>query len=316
MKCPMKARLLALLVMAVAAFNAAAQAWPAKPVQMVIPFPPGTPPDILARGFATVLDMRLGGRTVPVNRPGAGTALGMNAVATAPADGYTFIYTPITPLTIQLHRMDNLAYAIDSFVPICQAFEGLFVLASGPKVQFNDLQALIEHARANPGKLRYFTPGIATSLHLAGAELFLKAGARVTDVPFAGVEGIVAMLAGEPELGVVTVGQVAPNKLRAYAVFADQRTKNLPNVPTAKELGYPILPSGYGGVFVRSGTPEAVVSRLESLCAEVARDPKYIGVVENVVYEVNYLDRKAFGERIRADYQSKAALLKTLNLPK
>jgi tripartite-type tricarboxylate transporter receptor subunit TctC len=309
-------RLAAALALACAAVPASAQTWPAKPVQMVIPFPPGTPPDILARGWANAADARLGGRIVPVNRPGAGTAIGMAAVGSAPGDGYTLAYTPVTPISIQLHRMDNLTYTADSFIPVCQVFEGVFALASGPKHPFSDLKAVIDHARANPGKLRYSTPGIATSLHLAGAELFLKAGVRVGDVPFAGTEAVTNVIAGEPELGVVTTGSVTQNKLRAYAVFSDRRVKSLPDVPTTSELGYRVLPSGYGGVFVRAETPPAIVSRLESACAEVAKDPKYVTLVENVFYEVNYLDRRAFTERVREDYQGKAALLKTLNLPR
>ena len=159
--------------LAVAANIAAAQDYPAKPIQMLVPFPPGGIVDIMGRGFAQALDGRIGQRVLVVNRPGGGLTIGMVALAQAPADGYTVIYSPVTPITIQPHRMKTLAYTREAIVPICQTFENMFFVAVGPKSQFSDFQSLVAFAKANPGKLRYVTPGIASSPHLAGAELLV-----------------------------------------------------------------------------------------------------------------------------------------------
>lgn len=293
-----------------------AQTYPSRPVQLLIPFGPGVNPDIMGRGFAQALDAHLG-RIVPVNRPGAGTTIAMSALAQAPADGHTIAYAPVTPITIQLHRMDNLPYSPASFIPVCQTYETAFMVTASPKVSFQDMRSVLDYAKANPGKLRYLTPGIATSLHLAGAELWMKAGVQITDIAFGGeAAGLTALLAGEPELAISVPGTVISQKLRPLAVFAESRLKRMPDVPTVHELGYPILPSGYGGLFVRAETPAPVVTRLEAACREAANDPGYRKVADSQYQEVNYLGREAFTARMMADHKAKAALLATLNLPR
>jgi tripartite-type tricarboxylate transporter receptor subunit TctC len=302
--------------LALAATVACAQDYPARPIQMLVPFPPGGIVDIMARGFAQPLDGRLGQRVLVVNRPGGGLTIGMVGLAQAPADGYTVLYSPVTPITIQPHRMKNLAYTRETIVPICQTFENVFYVAVGPKSPFQDFQSLVAYAKANPGKLRYITPGVASSPHLAGAELWRKAGVDLTDVPYAGeASGFPHLLSGEVDLGIITTSGVASQKLRPLAVFATERVKRYPDVPTVAELGFPILPSGYGGLFVRAGTPAPIVARLEAACREATADPAYQDLAEKQFQQSGYLDRAAFTARLDADYKSKAALIPTLKLP-
>jgi tripartite-type tricarboxylate transporter receptor subunit TctC len=302
--------------LAVAANIAAAQDYPAKPIQMLVPFPPGGIVDIMGRGFAQALDGRIGQRVLVVNRPGGGLTIGMVALAQAPADGYTVIYSPVTPITIQPHRMKTLAYTREAIVPICQTFENMFFVAVGPKSQFSDFQSLVAFAKANPGKLRYVTPGIASSPHLAGAELWRKAGVELTDVPYAGeASAFPHLLTGEVDLGIITTSGVASQKLKPLAVFAPERVKLYPNVPTVAELGLPVLPSGYGGLFVRGGTPAPIMARLEAACREATGDAAYQDLAERQFQQSSYLDRDAFAARIDADYKTKAALIPTLKLP-
>jgi tripartite-type tricarboxylate transporter receptor subunit TctC len=304
------------VALALAATVTCAQDYPARPIQMLVPFPPGGIVDIMARGFAQPLDTRLGQRVLVVNRPGGGLTIGMVGLAQAPADGYTVLYSPVTPITIQPHRMKSLAYTRETIVPICQTFENVFYVAVGPKSQFQDFQALVAYAKANPGKLRYVTPGVASSPHLAGAELWRKAGVDLTDVPYAGeASGFPHLLTGEVDLGIITTSGVASQKLRPLAVFATERVKRYPDVPTVAELGFPILPSGYGGLFVRAGTPAAIVARLEAACREATADQTYQDLAEKQFQQSSYLDREAFTARLDADYKSKAALIPTLKLP-
>lgn len=295
---------------------AMAQEYPARPLQMMMPFPPGGIVDIMGRGFAQSLGARLGQQVVVVNRPGAGLTIGMAAVAQAPADGYTIIYTPVTPVTIQPHRMKNLAYTRETFIPLCQVYESLFFVAVGPKSPFQDLKSLIDHARANPGKLRYATPGVGSSPHLAGAELWQKAGVQLVDVAYAGeVQSIPNLVAGDIDLGIITTTGVNMGKLRPLAVFADARYPAYANVPTVSEAGLPVLPSGYGGLFVRADTPAPIVARLEGACREAAADPAYRDLAQKQFQLSNFVDRAGFTARIEADFRAKAALLPTLKLP-
>ena len=293
-----------------------AQEYPSRPIQMVMPFPPGGIVDIMGRGFAQALGTRLGQQVVVVNRPGAGLTIGMAAVGQAAADGYTIIYTPVTPITIQPHRMKNLSYTREQFIPLCQVYESLFFVAVGPKSPFQDLQSLIAHARANPGKLRYATPGVGSSPHLAGAELWSKAGVQLTDVPYAGeVQSMPSLVSGDIDLGIITTAGVNTGKLRPLAVFADARYPAFQSVPTVTEAGLPVLPSGYGGLFLRADTPAPVVARLAAACKEAAADPTYLELAARQFQLSNYVDRAGFSARIEADFRAKAALLPTLKLP-
>jgi tripartite-type tricarboxylate transporter receptor subunit TctC len=313
------ARALATLVCAAALGAPAiglAQDYPARPLQMMMPFPPGGIVDIMGRGFAQALSTRLGQQVVVVNRPGAGLTIGMAAVAQAPADGYTMIYTPVTPVTIQPHRMKNLPYTRESFIPLCQVYESLFFVAVGPKSPFQDLKSLLDHARANPGKLRYATPGVGSSPHLAGAELWQKAGVTLTDVAYAGeVQAMPSLISGDIDLGIITTTGVNTGKLRGLAVFAEARYPAYANVPTVTEAGLPVLPSGYGGLFIRADTPAPIVARLEAVCRDAAADPAYRDLAQKQFQLSNYVDRAGFAARIDADFRAKAALLPTLKLP-
>lgn len=299
-----------------ATFPAPAQDFPVRPLQMVMPFPPGGIVDIMGRGFAQALGTRLGQQVVVVNRPGAGLTIGMAALGQAPADGYTMIYTPVTPITIQPHRMKNLSYTREQFIPLCQVYESVFFVAVGPKSPFQDLQALLAFARANPGKLRYATSGIGSSPHLAGAELWHKAGVQLVDVPYAGeVQAMPALVSGDVDLGIITTTGVNMGKLRPLAVYAEERFAAYPNVPTLTEAGHPVLPSGYGGIFIRAETPAPIVARLASACREAAADPTYRELAVRQFQLSNHVDRAGFSARIEADYRAKGALLPILKLP-
>ena len=294
----------------------AAQEYPARPVQMVMPFPPGGIVDIMGRGFAQALGTKLGQQVVVVNRPGAGLTIGMAAVAQAPADGYTIIYTPVTPITIQPHRMKNLSYTREQIIPLRQVYESLFFVAVGPKSPFQDLQSLLAFARANPGKLRYATSGIGSSPHLAGAELWQKAGVQLIDVPYAGeVQAMPSLVSGDVDLGIITATGVNVGKLRPLAVFADARYPAFQQVPTVAEAGLAVLPSGYGGLFIRADTPPAIVARLEAVCREAAADPAYRDLAARQFQLSNHVDRAGFSARIEADFRAKGVLLPTLKLP-
>jgi tripartite-type tricarboxylate transporter receptor subunit TctC len=297
------------------ATSASAQEYPTRPISLYLPFPAGLV-DILARGISMTMEPRLGQRVLVINRPGGAETLAMTVVHNAPADGYSFNFGPVTPLTIQTHRMKGLGFTKDSFIPVCQTFENRFFVAVGPKSPFKDIASLVAFAKANPGKLRYTTAGVSSSPHLAGAELWIRNGVQLIDVPYAGeAPAYPHLLTGEVDLGVVTTFGVVSQKLRPLALFHIERSKFAPDVPTLAEFGHPIVPSGYGGIFVRAGTPAAIVSRLEHACREGAEDTRYRELAEKNFQQSYYLDRAAFTAKLDADWKGKAALIPTLKLP-
>jgi tripartite-type tricarboxylate transporter receptor subunit TctC len=306
---------LAFAVLLCAARAASAQDYPSRPLQMIVTLGAGGIVDILARGLAQEMDPRLGQRVIVVNRPGGGETIGMTALAQAPADGYTIAFTPVTPVTIQPHLKKDLQYSRGGFIPLCQTFDNKFFVAVGPKSPFRNFQELLAYAKANPGKLRYSTSGITSSPHLAGAELWTKEGVQLIDVPYPGEQGAFPhLLSGELDAGIITTTGVVSQKLRPLAIFSEERSKFLPDVPTVAELGYKVLPSGYGGLFVRAETPAPVVAKLESACREAAGDAVYSALAEKQFQQSWYLDRAAFTAKIEDDYRAKAALIPTLKI--
>lgn len=295
---------------------ALAQDYPSRPVQLLVPFPAGSIVDIMARAFANSAEQALGQRLLVVNRPGGSQTIAMNAVVAAPADGYTLVYTPVTPITIHPHRM-KLTYSFESVTPVCQTFENIFWVTVGPNSAHHKLQDLIDFAKANPGKAKYATPGISSSPHLAAAELFKRMAAELTDVPFPAVDAnaVQAVIKNDIEAAIATTNVVVGQKLRPLAVFATERHPRYPDVPTVAELGHPILASGYGGLFVRQGTPPAVVAKLDEACRRGASDAQYREIAEKQFQAATYLDSAAFTARAAADYKAKATLIPTLNLP-
>lgn len=299
---------------------AASSAWadyPERPIQMIVPFPAGGPVDNVARSFAEVFDKKISQRVVVVNRDGASTTIGMNALAAAPNDGYTIFYGPVTALTVHLHWMKGLQFDDKTFVPVCQTFENVFMLASGPKTTFKSLEDLLNQARDRHGVMTYAHPGIASSPHLTGAELFQRAKVSLTDIPFRGENAMLQPLReGSVDAAVVTVNFVDIHKLRPFVVFSDKRYPAFPDVPTARELGYSVTPSAYGGLFMRADTPAVIVKKVESACKETMADAELQAVVKRNYQVTDYLDSARFLARLQSDSLSKAALLKTVKLEK
>jgi tripartite-type tricarboxylate transporter receptor subunit TctC len=316
-KPPVALRSVCLAVLAItlsaAALSPARAQSPERPLQMVVPFAAGGAIDFVARSFAQALDRQLQQRIVVVNRDGASGTIAFNAALAAPADGYTILFGAVTPLTVHLHWMKGLQFDATSFVPVCQTFENNFFVATAPGSPLKSLESALTNARARPGQLSYAHTGVASSPHLAGAELFQKAGVQLVDVPFRSEASMLVPLKdGSIDLGIVTSNAVMTQGLTPLAVFAERRMAAFPAVPTIKELGYAVTPSGYGGLMMRATTPAAIVAKIESACREAVADPDYKQAAERNHQDAEYLGRAGFTARMEADRRSKATLLKSV----
>ncbi len=293
-----------------------AQQYPAKPVQILVSLPAGTGTDILARTMAQGLDTRFGQRFLVVNREGNGVMVAATALASAPADGYTVAVLPSTIMTVQLHRDKPTVYNRGTFLGVCQTFENMLFVGVSANAPYKDLPGLLAFAKANPGKLRFATSGVASAPHLAGAQLFHQAGVQVTDVPYRGETAYLPnLLSGEIDLGAVSANLIATQKgLRPLAVLAKERIKGYPNVPATAEYGYPESNLAYFGLWIRSDAPPAVISTLDSACREVVSSRLFTEEAERQFVGATYLDRKAFNARIDEDSVATGKLLKILKL--
>ena len=224
----------------------AQSAYPNKPIRLIVPFPPGGPTDIMGRVAAKVLGDRLKQPVVVENRPGAGGNLGTDAIAKAPADGYTIGMGVISSLAIAPALNPKLPFNVKTdFTPISMVGIAKGAIVAHPSAPFNDLKGLIAYAKANPGKLSYGSSGIGTSNHLAGEYLSALAGIDMVHVPYKGSSQLAQdLLGGQLPLSFESsLTSAAPNvhsgKLKAIAVTSATRSALLPGVPTVAEQGFP-----------------------------------------------------------------------------
>jgi tripartite-type tricarboxylate transporter receptor subunit TctC len=246
----------------------AQQGWPGKPVRIIVPFTPGTGMDILARTLAPHFQAAWGQAIVVENRPGASGNVGAGAVAKAPADGLTLLMG-VNTLIINPALYANMTYdPLKDLAPIGLCATGSFLLVASAASKLRSVDDLVRAARANPGKLDYASPGIATPHHMA-MELFkLQAKVSITHIPFSGTAGAVsAVLSGDVPLMFlpvhVAMAQVKGGRLVVLAAAGDRRSTLAPDVPTLAELGYPgIQAELWYGMLAPAGTPREIIARV------------------------------------------------------
>ena len=244
-----------------------AQAWPARPIRLVVPFPPGGLIDNMARLVGNRLAQELGQPVVIDNKPGAGGNVGAAEVARAPADGYTLLMAS-PALTISPAVYKNLPYQPSQLAPVALLGRVPNVLLVNPASGIGKVQDLVGRAKAKPGQLNYASNGNGTSLHLS-AELFKRRSETfITHVPYRGAAAaITALLSGEVDMMFdnlpSAIGQIQAGKLRALAVTTAQRSTALPDVPTLAEAGMEgFNVSAWFGVAAPAGLPAPVATRL------------------------------------------------------
>jgi tripartite-type tricarboxylate transporter receptor subunit TctC len=273
--------LLCLCVVAVQnARNAYAQAYPTKPIKLVVPFPPGAGTDTVARLIAQKLGEQLGQAVVVDNRTGAGGAIGAEAAAHSDADGYTllFVASPFTTVAA--------ASANPSYDPVKQ-FAGVALIATGPLVfvtgadsKATTMRELIALAKANPGTLNYGSAGTAGINHFALELLKARTGADIVHVPYKGIgPATVDLLGGQIQLLTGTIPAVLPyvqqGRLRALAVTGTRRSPLLPDVPSMPEAGianYEVY--NYWGIVAPAGTPKEIVARINAEVQKLLANPE------------------------------------------
>ena len=245
-------------------------AYPAKPVTLLVPFPPGGALDIVARALAEEMRKSLGQPVIVDNRAGAGGTLGTGVVARAAPDGYTIMLGSVATHAIGPGLYRNLSYdALKDFVPITQVTSSPLLVTSSATLKAATLPELLVAARAQPGKLNYASTGNGTAVHLAGEMLKSTANLDVVHVPYkGGSEAITALMTGEAAYMVVNLElalpQVRGGKARALAVTGNRRLSILPDVPTLREAGLAGAEvTTWFGLFAPAGTPKEAVDRLQ-----------------------------------------------------
>jgi tripartite-type tricarboxylate transporter receptor subunit TctC len=261
-------RTLAAGLLCLATLTAAAE-WPEKPVKIVVPFPPGSMGDVVARLMSPGLSARLGQPIVVENKPGAGGNIGSAAVANAPADGYTLLVGATNNFVINQFLYKNLGYdPLTRLEPVSVLVDVPSVLFTSGAVPANNYAEFARWARASNGAANYASPGNGTTPHLSMVAIDKASGLRMVHVPYQGAApAMQALLANDVQAYLVGAGIGVPHvragKIKAIAVSSAQRLPVLPDTPTFAEAGMPeVKASNWWGLAAPHGTPESVVNRL------------------------------------------------------
>ena len=269
----------AAMLLALAAGQAMAQAYPAKPVRIVVPYTPGSATDSLARLLAQKLSERWGQQAVVENVVGANGMVGTEQVAKAAKDGYTLAMIAANH-AVSGHLFKNLPYdPVNDFAAIGIVGQVPFLLAVHPSVPFNDLAQLTQHARANPGKLNYASAGNGSPPHLAAELLKAMAKVDILHVPYKGVTpAITDLIGGQVHMSFGAVPVVLPHvkagKLRALGVSSLKRSESAPEIPTLDEQGlggFEVV--SWIGLVAPAGTPAAVIDKVHGDISAVLAMP-------------------------------------------
>jgi tripartite-type tricarboxylate transporter receptor subunit TctC len=261
--------LAAVALTAAASLVHAADAWPARSIRLVVPFPPGGGTDIVARALGQKLGERLRQPVVVDNRPGAATIIGADAVAKAQPDGYTLLVSGSSTYSVNAALRARLPYdPLKDLAPVAIVAKAPLVLVVNTASPWHNVAALAAAAKARPQGIRYATFGSGSGPHLAGELFAMAAGVKLQDVPYKGSsQSAIALIGGEIEMGIDTVAAVAPHvrsgKLRALAIVGTTRSSMLPDVPTMAELRMPDATfDAWYGLAAPTGTPAPVIQRL------------------------------------------------------
>ena len=270
----------AALIAAMFTFPALAQTWPAKPIRLIVPYPPGGITDIVTRYLADRLRPVLGQPVLVENKAGANGIVGTEMAKNSAPDGYTFVYTAVSSICIPPHIVEKLPYdGLRDFAPVTQTGVTVLAMVVSPALKVNNVAEFIALAKANPGKASYASFGTGGSSHIFGEMLKGLAGIDMTHVPYKG-SGPAAqdVMAGHAMMGIVDLAGAGPGlrsgALVGLAVTGTQRWPLFPEIPTFAEQGSPLDMTGWNGVLAPAGTPRAIVERMGAEINRIIQTPE------------------------------------------
>ena len=295
-----------------------AQSYPAKVVKIVSPFVPGGPGDLLPRAIAAGLTPLLGRQVIVENRPGAATIIAMQAVAKAPPDGYTLIFTSVSSF-INVSAYKSLPYdPIGDFAPIALCFTTPLYLVVHPSLPATSVAELIALAKSRPGKLSFASGGSGTTAHLAG-ELFKSlAGVDMQHVAYKSAgPAMMDVMAGHVDLMFGSAGlyEARAGKVRALAVTSAARSRVLPDVPTLSEAGFPNLENDTPqGILAPAGTPRPIIDLLYREIARIMAAPAVRARMLAIGFEPVVTTPEDFAARIRSEIPRWGKIIREANI--
>ncbi len=308
-------------VLAVVCAGAWAQGeYPNQPIRLIVPFPPGGGTDLVSRVIATELSKATGWAVAPDNKPGSGGSLGLGLGGKSKPDGYTLVMAQNANLVV------NPLLGIGNYDPI-KDFSPVLLVASAPQVlivakdsKFKTIQDLIEVAKTKPGSVKFASPGVGTSAHLAGELMQQLSGAKFLHVPYKGTgQALPDLFGGRVDFFIASVPSlmthIKEGTGRALTVFDKKRSADLPEIPTLVEVGYPNSEAvTWWGVVVPAGTPKAVVDQLNKETNAVLKLPETIRQLKNGGADAHGSTVEEFSALIKSDVPKWQSVIEKANI--
>jgi len=297
---------------------AQAQNYPAKPIRIVIPFPPGNTTDIMSRLIAPKMAERLGQQVIVENRPGASGMLGLDYVAKSPADGYTIACVQGGNMVVLPHTSKNVPYdPLKDFAPIAVSTTNYLAIVANPGAPFKTIGEMVVYAKANPGKLTVATNGEGGFPHLAFEHLRTMGGFTYTHIPYKGSAAIATdIMGGQVQAGIDGITGMTPHiksgRLRLLATTGKTRAVLWPETPAAAEDVPGYESGGWFGYAAPAATPREVVLRLNAEINRAMREPEVGDKLVNAGLIIVGESPEYFGELLRSDYAKYGKLVKDI----
>jgi tripartite-type tricarboxylate transporter receptor subunit TctC len=296
-----------------AAPQSASAAYPEKPIKVIINYGAGGNSDTSGRILIEALKKAMGADFFPVNIPGAGGTVGTAQFAASKPDGYTILYTPIAPVTVQPH-LRKLTYKKDDVVPICGLTQNQLAVMVAPDSPYNSLEDLMKAAKAGTSIVAV-GPAPGSIPHIAQAALANAYGVKFKYVPVGNAaKQTKAILGGQATVSTDMTSTATLFGLKSLAIIADQRIDGFKDVPATKELGIDLAVKIWFGTFAPKGTPPEIVDKLAEACEKAAADPDLREKLGKLNFVVRYRNRSEFTKFYEEEYEGNKALLKLIGI--
>jgi tripartite-type tricarboxylate transporter receptor subunit TctC len=313
----MKKFLIALFMAVASSASVAAEAWPAKAVHIIVPFPPGSSPDLIARMLTDKLAQALGQPVIVENKPGAGGNLGTGLVAKAAPDGYTLGLSIPGPLAVNTVLYKKMEYdPFKDLAPITLVALSPNVLVVDPKLGVNTVKEFIDYVKARPGQLNYGSVGNGSASHLTMELLKMRSGMDIVHVPYPGSPQVnTAIVAGQIQAGFVVpataMALAHAGRLKALAVTSSVRSVVVPELPTVAEAGYPgFESSAWQGIVAPAKTPKPIIDRLSRELVAIIRSQEVREKMLRVYFQAVGTAPEGLSKLMRAERERWAKVIR------
>lgn len=289
--------------------------YPARTVEVIVPYSAGGGVSNMARAFAAEASKLTQQQWVVLNKEGAGGIVGFTAIANAKPDGYTVGFSPASPMTNSPFVNAKMPFQNSQIQPVCQVFENVFAIVVRENSPLTSMKELVLQAQARPGAVSYGHAGPASIPHLSVGAIEKSGNLKFNGIAYRGDGPAMAdLMGGTLDFGAFAISSLAGKNFRVLAVLADKRAPGLPGVPAITELGYKALSPGLNGLYVPVATPKSIVKQIESVCEKVVASAGMAQAASGMKQVTQYLHSQAFSDRITTTYKEHAEIVPTLGI--